>query len=186
MGNIGLYFGSFNPIHTGHLLVGEHMLNFGPFDEIWFVVSPQNPFKTNQSLFDENLRLKWVSQSIQTESRFKVCDAEFSLPKPSYTIQTLQFLQASYPHSFHIIMGADNLEKLHQWKHIEQICNLCEFHIYGRRNSAPPNIPENAVIRQYNSPFIDISATHIRELLSQGKSVRYLVPDAILSELEKQ
>jgi nicotinate-nucleotide adenylyltransferase len=184
MARIGLYFGSFNPIHIGHLIVAEYFLNHGPFDEVWFVVSPQNPFKTNDSLIDENLRLNWVRKATESEPRFVVCDAEFNLPKPSYTIQTLQFLQAAYPHQFDIIIGADNLQKLNEWKSIDEICQRCEFYVYGRRNTGPEIIPAAVVIHHFETPLIDISATHIRQQLSQGKSVRYLVPDSILTELE--
>ena len=184
MARVGLYFGSFNPIHMGHLIVAEYFLNHGPFDEVWFVVSPQNPFKANDSLFDENLRLNWTQKATATEPRFKVCDAEFNLPKPSYTIQTVQFLQSAHPHKFDIIIGADNLQKLKEWKSIDDICQRCDFYVYGRRYSGSENIPATGVIHPFETPLIDISATHIRQELSQGKSVRYLVPDCILSELE--
>lgn len=183
MARVGLYFGSFNPIHTGHLIVAEHMLNFGPFDLIWFVVSPQNPFKQSGDLLPQELRLDMVKAAIANEPRFAACDAEFSLPLPSFTVNTLEHLFGSTEHSFGIIMGADNLAKLPDWKDIARICELCEFHVYGRRNHDLQNPLSAARMHFYQAPMIDISATNIRQLWKEGRSLRYLVPDSVMDIL---
>lgn len=180
MARVGLYFGSFNPIHTGHLIVAEHMIEFGPFDEIWFVVSPHNPFKQETDLWPQQLRIDMVRAAISDEPRFRASDVEFSLPTPSYTRQTLAHLLATTEHSFGIIMGADNLHRLSEWKDIDYICSHCDFHIYGRRGSEMTNPLPAARMHFYQAPLIDISATRIRELHSMGKSLKYLLPEAVI------
>ncbi len=181
---IGLYFGSFNPVHNGHLIIAQHMMNSGHFDKIRFVVSPQNPFKNANELLDENLRYKMVSLAIKNNPAFEVSDAELDLPKPSYTIQTLDYLiKTEKQNAFSIILGSDNLEKLDQWKDIDQILRICDFHVYNRRGSQSISPKINANFTFHQAPFLDISATYIRELLHENKSVQYLVPDAILKYL---
>lgn len=178
--HIGLYFGSFNPIHNGHLIVAEYMRQFAPFDKIRFVVSPHNPFKEPDDLMDDTKRLEMVKAAIADNENFELSDIEFSLSKPSYTIQTLERFKSDENAKFSLIMGSDNIPKLHEWKDIDKIAEICSFHIYNRRGNEmiKPNI--DADFYFYEAPFIDISATHIRTLLAQKKSVRYLVPDKIL------
>lgn len=179
MAHVGLYFGSFNPIHNGHLIIARHMLNEGPFDEIWFVVSPQNPFKEQKDLLPQYLRLDMVKAAVEGNPQFRAMDIEFRLPLPSYTIQTLEHLLEKSSNTFSIVMGSDNLPRLHEWKEIDKLCALTDFHVYNRMGSELKSSVPNARIIPYTAPFLDISATHIRGLLQQNKSIRYLVPDAV-------
>jgi nicotinate-nucleotide adenylyltransferase len=178
MARIGLYFGSFNPIHTGHLMIAQHMLNEGPFDEIWFVVSPQNPFKEQKDLLPQNLRLDMVKAAVADNPQFRAMDIEFRLPLPSYTIQTVEHLLEKSNNHFSIIMGEDNLERLHEWKDINRLITLIDFHVYRRAETVKQHITLKADIKVYNTPLIDISATYIRQLLTKKCNTRYLVPDA--------
>ena len=179
MARIGLYFGSFNPIHHGHLIIAQHMLNEGPFDEIWFVVSPQNPFKEQKDLLPQNLRLELVNAAFKDNPQFRAMDIEFRLPVPSFTIQTLEHLLEKSSNTFSIVMGSDNLTRLHEWKDIAKLCALTDFHVYNRSGSDLKCTVNAARIIPYTAPFLDISATHIRSLLQQNKSIRYLVPEAV-------
>jgi nicotinate-nucleotide adenylyltransferase len=182
---IGLYFGSFNPIHIGHLIVAEYMIQQGFFDKIRFVVSPQNPFKEQTDLIPEMLRLNMVQAAIQDNTEFEVSDVEFALPRPSYTIQTLaHFWETESDHDFSIIMGSDNLEKLNTWKDIEKITEKCTIQVYQRHGSekAVPPIKGNFLL--HTAPFVDISATYIRKLIAEKKSLKYLVPNAAIPLLQ--
>ncbi len=182
---IGLYFGSFNPIHNGHLAVAQYMINSGVFDCIRFVVSPHNPFKSQDALFDENLRLNWVKLAISDNNSFECCDAEFHLPKPSYTINTLEyFLQQEPQHSFSIIIGSDNLHNIETWQQIETLCEKAAFHVYNRPG-ADIKLPSFGNFHLHHAPLIDISATYIRELLREKKSTQYLLPDVVRLDIEK-
>ena len=182
---IGLFFGSFNPIHNGHLIIAEHVLNFTDLKEVWFVVSPQNPFKNSNSLLNENHRINLVRTAIEGENRFKASNVEFKLPRPSYTVNTLAYLKEKYPqHEFGIIMGSDGFQNLPQWKNAEIIINQYPIYIYKRPGydidqSGP------AQIHILEAPLLQISSTHIRYLISERKSIRFLVPDAGLDEIER-
>lgn len=181
----GLYFGSFNPIHNGHLIIAQHVLNETDLKQVWFVVSPQNPFKQQKTLLNEYDRLHLVNLAIQKSTRFKAIDIEFGLPKPSYTINTLVYLQEKYPqHEFSIIMGSDSLQNLDKWKNAETIMERYSIYVYTR-----PGFPvtENKIAELHTlaAPLLEISATHIRELIQEGKSIRFLVPDIVLDEIEK-
>lgn len=179
----GLYFGSFNPIHNGHLIIANHILNEGVVDKIWFVVSPQNPFKKIENLANEYDRLHLVQTAIESDYRLKVTDIEFSLPKPSYTIHTLTYLKEKYPeNSFHIIMGSDSFQNLAKWKNYEVLIANYPIIIY-KRPGFEINNELNANIIEMQAPLLEISSTHIRELLRSGKSVKYLVPPAVEEEL---
>lgn len=180
----GLFFGSFNPIHQGHLIIAQHMLNTGKFDEIRFIVSPQNPFKTDSELWPEELRLQLVKLAIEGNQQLSASAIEFELPKPSYTIQTLARLRETEPgKSFSIIMGSDNLSALHLWKDIEILAGMCSFDVYKRSDSLKPETPVVADITVHEAPLLDISATHIRNLIKNGKSVRYLLPESVFQFL---
>lgn len=186
MARIGLFFGSFNPIHNGHLIIAQHMLNEGPFEEIWFVVSPQNPFKEQKDLLPQNLRFELVKAAVDDNPQFRAMDIEFRLPVPSFTIQTLEHLLEKSSNSFSIVMGSDNLPRLHEWKDIDKLCSLTDFHVYNRSGSDLQCSVPAARIMPYTAPFLDISATHIRSLLQQNKSIRYLVPEAVREMLTAQ
>ena len=186
MARIGLYFGSFNPIHNGHLIIAQHMLNEGPFDEIWFVVSPQNPFKEQKDLLPQNLRLELANAAVKDNPQFRAIDIEFRLPVPSFTIQTLEHLLEKSSNTYSIVMGSDNLPRLHDWKDIDKLCGLTDFHVYNRSGSNLTCSVPAARIIPYTAPFLDISATYIRGLLQQSKSIRYLVPEAVCKLLAQQ
>lgn len=183
--NIGLFFGSFNPIHHGHLIIAEHFLNETDLQEIWFVVSPHNPFKNSNTLLNEYHRIDLVIKAIEGETRLKASSVEFNLPKPSYTVNTLAYLSEKYPkHRFSIIMGSDGFQNLPQWKNAEVIIKNYPIYIYRRPGF---DIPEDtgASITVLDAPLLQISSTHIRELIAAGKSIRYLVPDPVKEEIEK-
>ncbi len=177
---IGLFFGSFNPIHIGHLIVANVMLSSTDLEQIWFVVSPQNPFKKNKSLLHEFDRLDMVEKAILDNNRFRAIDIEFSMPKPSYTIDTLIRLQEKYPqHHFKLIIGEDNLAQFPKWKNAEKIIEYFGLYVYPRPNADESPLKNHAQVRLVNAPLLDISATFIRESLKKGQSIRYMVPEAV-------
>nr|AUN35585.1 nicotinate-nucleotide adenylyltransferase [uncultured bacterium] len=181
---IGLYFGSFNPIHVGHLIISSHIANNSNLDEVWLVVSPKNPFKNSQTLLNENHRLNLARTAIEGEKKIKVSNVEFKLPKPSYTINTLTYLKEKYPErEFVIIMGSDSFQNLPNWKNAELIAKNHTIYIYKRQGFDIVN-SLNASIKVIDAPLLEISSTHIRNLLALGKSIRYLVPDNVKDEIE--
>lgn len=183
MSAIGLFFGSFNPIHTGHLILAEYFVSHCALDEVWLVVSPNNPLKNGSDLLPQTDRLRWVRMSIADNPLLKACDIEFTLSTPSYTIHTLNALAAQYPeHSFHLIMGQDNLEQLHLWKSYEEILNNYPVLVYPRHGSRGCALEKHPGVRMVDAPLLEISATRIRELHASGHSVRYLLPDSVYQE----
>lgn len=182
---IGLYFGSFNPIHVAHLIIANHILNETAIQKIWFVVSPQNPLKPSSGLLNEYHRLHLVKLALGDDTRMKASDIEFALPKPSYTITTLAYLREKYPeHQFCIIMGSDSFQNLHKWKNHELILRDYEIYIYRRPGFETFN-SGNETITVVNAPLLELSATQIRKYIKEGKSIRYLVPDSVRDEIEK-
>jgi len=182
--NIGLYFGSFNPIHIGHLIIANHVLNETSINKIWFIISPQNPFKESKTLLNEFDRLHLVRLATQDDNRIKCSDIEFNLPKPSYTSNTLAFLSEKYPeHQFSIIMGSDSYQNLDKWKNYETIINNYPVYVYKREgHEIKKTFDKEAVI--LNAPIIQISASQIREHIRSAKSIRYLVPEIVREEIE--
>lgn len=180
---VGLYFGSFNPIHTGHLIIANHILNETSLQKVWFVVSPQNPFKPSASLLNEYDRLHLVQKAIEKDDRLWASNIEFSLPKPSYTAHTLTYLKEKHPsHRFTIIMGSDSFQNLGNWKNAETIIGNYPIIIYERPGFEVKN-GLGAKITVMDAPLLQISATHIRELVKAGKSIKYLVPSVIEEEI---
>jgi nicotinate-nucleotide adenylyltransferase len=183
--NVGLYFGSFNPVHTGHLIIANHLLNYSDLEKIWFVVSPQNPFKENNSLLNEYNRLHLLKSATEDDSRIKVLDIEFNLPKPSYTATTLMHLEEKFPgNNYSMIMGSDSFQNLHKWKNYESIIKNYSIYIYPRPGFEIKN-NINAKIKVVDAPLLQISATNIRQMIREKKSIRYLVPDKVRDEIEK-
>jgi nicotinate-nucleotide adenylyltransferase len=181
---IGLYFGSFNPIHVGHLIISSHIVSNTDLDEVWLVVSPQNPFKNSQTLLNENHRLNLVRTALDGEKKIRASNVEFKLPKPSYTINTLTYLKEKYPNNdFVIIMGSDSFQNFPNWKNALLIAKDYPVYIYKRPGFEISN-PLNAAIKIMQAPLLEISSTHIRNLLATGKSIRYLVPDNVKDEIE--
>lgn len=182
---IGLYFGSFNPVHTGHLIIASHVINTTAIQQVWFVVSPQNPFKKSASLLNEYQRLHMVSIAIDGETKLRASNAEFKLPKPSYTIDTLVYLKEKYPENeFAIIMGSDGFQNLDKWKNYETLIKEHAIYIYKRPGfEITKTFGAQTII--LDAPLLDISSTRIRNLITEKKSIRYLVPDIVKEEIEK-
>lgn len=180
MKRVGLFFGSFNPIHIGHLMLAQYMLNNVDIDEIWLVVSPQNPFKQNTQLADARHRINMAKLATANNDRIKICDIELSLPVPSYTIDTLRALEQTYDeYEYSIIMGGDNLEGLPRWKEADKLMQNYRIIVYPRPGSTPA-IPENARIEIVEAPQIDISSTLLRKWIREGKSVMYFTDEKVL------
>lgn len=181
---IGLYFGSFNPVHTGHLIIASHVVNETDLNQVWLVVSPQNPFKQSASLLNEYQRLHLIKSAIDGENNLRASSVEFNLPKPSYTIDTLVYLKEKFPeHEFFIVMGSDGFQNLHKWKNYEVIVSNYSFYIY-KRPGFEITETHGAKVKIMNAPLLEISSTHIRKLVKEKKSIRYLVPDVVKEEIE--
>jgi nicotinate-nucleotide adenylyltransferase len=182
---VGLYFGSFNPIHIGHLIIASHFLNFTDLEKIWFIISPQNPFKQKENLLNEYNRLYLLKLAIEDDKRMKASDIEFSLPKPSYTATTLIHLEEKYPgHQFSIIMGSDSFQNLHKWKNYETIVKNYSIYVYLRQGYEVQN-HINARLKIVDAPLLQISSTEIRKMIKEKKSIHYLVPDKVRDEIER-
>lgn len=177
---VGLFFGSFNPIHVGHLVIANYMLEYTDLERIWFVVSPQNPLKNKQTLLDEKQRLHLVQLAIGDTNKYKASNIEFKLPQPSYTINTLTHLQEKFPqHQFALIMGADNLQSFHKWKNYEEILKQYELFVYPRTNSTGGNLTKHPKVKMVNAPLMELSSTFIRDAIKNKKDVRYYMPDEV-------
>lgn len=183
---IGLFFGSFNPIHVGHLIIAEHIACSTDLDQVWFVVSPQNPFKEKKNLLNEYDRLHLVNLAIEDNDKLKASDIEFKMPKPSYTIDTLTYLKEKHPNdSFSLIMGSDNLENLHKWKNADILLKEYPFFVYNRPGHTDTKNAENAMVTFLDAPQLKISSTFIRKSLKEQKSVKYILHDKVLKEIER-
>ena len=183
---IGLYFGTFNPVHNGHLIIANYILQYAKLDQVWLIVSPQNPFKQNHSLLNEYHRFFLVQKALEGESKIRAVDFEFNLPKPSYTINTLTYLQEKYPeHEFGIIMGSDSLQNLDRWKNAELIIKNFPLYIYERQGYPMRDDLDDAMIIDMKAPLLNISSSLIRRMWKEGKSIRYLVPDGVNEEILK-
>ncbi len=180
---VGLFFGSFDPIHIGHLIIANHILNETDLRKIWFVVSPHNPLKPSSSLLNEYDRFHLVQKAVEENNKMRAIDIEFYLPKPSYTVHTLAYLQEKYPaYSFKIIMGSDSFQNLNKWKNFETIIANYPIIIF-KRPGFEIEKKLNAQIEILQAPLLEISATHIRALLREGKSIKYLVPEKVEEEI---
>ncbi len=178
---VGLFFGSFNPIHIGHLIVSNTVYDYTDVDEIWFVVSPLNPHKRqSRSLIHEFDRIDMVERAIEDQHNFKAIDIEFHLPKPNYTVNTLVYLEEKFPdHEFRIIIGEDNLVSFKKWKNYEVILENYGLIVYPRPNTNDSDLKEHQNVTFVVAPQIDISASFIRKNVKLGKSIKYLVPDKV-------
>lgn len=180
---IGLYFGSFNPIHMGHLIVANTIRQQANLSEVWFVISPLSPFKKQTDLLHHFDRYELVKQAIADNYHLRPCDVEFNMPQPNYTVKTLTVLQEKHPDkTFSLIIGEDNLAGLHKWKNYETLLKYHNVLVYPRPGN-PKNYPlkDHPSVVRIDAPVIDISATFIRKLIKQGKSIRYLVPDSAVT-----
>ena len=183
---IGLFFGSFNPVHNGHLMLANYMVQTTDLNKVWFVVSPHNPLKDKKTLLGEYDRLNLINLAIENNPKLKASDIEFKLPQPSYTIDTLSYLKDKFPkHEFTLIMGSDNLTTLHKWKNYQQLIEQYPIIVYQRRGFTKDPFPEVKTIQHIKFPFIDISSTFIREQIKKGISVRYFMPDVVWQYIEE-
>lgn len=182
---IGLYFGSFNPVHVGHLIIATHIINNTDLQQVWLVISPHNPLKASSSLLNEYDRFHLVQSALEGETKLKASNIEFQLPKPSYTVDTLSYLKEKYPqHEFAIIMGSDSFCNLTKWKNYKVIVKNTPLYIYERQGFTIVN-DLNANIHLLKAPLLQISSTQIRDLIKQKKSIRYMVPDIVKEEIEQ-
>jgi nicotinate-nucleotide adenylyltransferase len=184
---IGLFFGSFNPIHNGHLIIANIMANYTNLQQVWFVITPHNPHKKQDSLLHEFDRYDMVEKAIADNYKLKACDIEFHLPRPSYTIDTLVHISEKYPqHEFSLIMGGDNLASLKKWKNYEQILKYYHIYVYKRPNVQPTEFDEHPHITFVEAPMLDISATFIRQAIQQSKSIKYLLPEVVEEHIHRK
>jgi nicotinate-nucleotide adenylyltransferase len=176
---IGLYFGSFNPIHTGHLIIANYVAYNTDLDKVWLVVSPHNPLKPSASLLNEHNRLHLVELGVEGEPKLRASNIEFTLPRPSYTIDTLTYLTEKFPtQEFTVIMGSDSFQNITRWKNYEQLIKHYPIYVYERPGH-PVTDTFGAQVEILKAPMLDISATTIRQFVKDGKSIRYLVPDNV-------
>ena len=198
---IGLYFGTFNPIHIGHLVIANYMVEYTDLDEVWLVVSPQNPLKNKATLLSDIHRLAIVRAAIEDNPKLKACDIEFKLPKPSYTATTLAYLAEKYPkNEFSLIMGEDNLRTLHKWFNYEVILKNYSFYVYPRVLTEQEEIIINKSIEEQQvnefgilpnvhicneAPIMKISATFIRNAIKHGKDIRYLLTEPVRKYIDE-
>lgn len=185
---IGLYFGSFNPIHVGHMIIANHMTEFSDLDEVWFVVTPHSPFKKKSSLLADHHRYQVVLVATEDYSKLKPSNIEFGLPQPNYTINTLVSLIEKYPqHEFNLIMGEDNLKYFHKWKNNEMILQNHELYVYPRvfKNKEVSKFQDHPKVHFVDAPIIEISSTFIRKNIHQKKDIRALLPFKVWNYIDE-
>jgi len=174
---VGLFFGSFNPIHIGHMIVAAYMREFSDLDQVWFVISPQNPLKDKNTLLADHHRLMLVKTAIEDDPEFGVSDIEFKMPKPSYTIDTLTWLSEKHPQNeFVLIAGTDILGSFHKWKNYHVLLEYYKIYIYNRPGFDPGKYRNNPAIRFFDAPLVEISSSFIRKAIAEERDVRYMVP----------
>ena len=185
---VGLFFGTFNPIHIGHLVIANHLVEFSDLDQVWFVVTPQSPFKVKQSLLDNYQRLEMVYRATEDYTKLKPSDIEFTLPQPNYTVNTLAHLYEKYPtYEFALIMGKDNLKSFHKWKNYEVILENHDLYVYPRisNESQENKLQENKKVHLIDAPIMEISSTFIRNSIKAGKNVKPLLPEKVWQYLDE-
>lgn len=185
---VGLYFGTFNPIHVGHLIIANHMVEFSDLDEVWFVVTPQSPHKKKQSLLDDHHRYELVYLAVEDYPKLRPSDIEFKLSQPNYTVHTLAHISEKYPtKEFSLIMGEDNLKTFHKWKNYETILEHHSIYIYPRigGGKVKNQFRDHPKVYRVEAPIIQISATHIRDSIKSGKNVRSLMPEKVWNYVDE-
>lgn len=176
---IGLFFGTFNPIHVGHLTIANHLAEYSDLDQVWFVVTPQSPFKKKSSLLDNIHRYQLVDRAVEQYPKLKASDIEFKLTQPNYTINTLVHLEEKYPeYEFALIMGEDNLKGFHKWKNYEQILENYSLYVYPRISEGiiETQFQDHPKIKHVDAPIMQLSATFIRKAIKEGKNIRPMLP----------
>ncbi|WP_432412137.1 nicotinate (nicotinamide) nucleotide adenylyltransferase [Rasiella sp. SM2506] len=186
---IGLYFGTFNPIHVGHLTIANHMVEFGGLDEVWMVVTPHNPHKKKSTLLDNHHRIAMVDIALEQYPKIKSSKIEFDLPQPNYTVNTLVVLQEKYPEQqFCLIMGEDNLKSLHKWKNYEVILERYPIYVYPRISGevkVSASVLESNSITKVAAPIMELSSTFIRKAIKNGKNIRPMLPQNVWEYLDE-
>lgn len=184
---IGLFFGSFNPIHIGHLIIANYMANFTELDEVWFVVSPQNPFKEKKSLGNMYDRLEMVNLAIEGLEKLRASDIEFNLPQPSYTIDTLVYLREKYPNKdFVLIMGEDNLAGLLKWKNADIILRDYRIIVYPRPGYDGGDLKNHPSVTMTDTPVMELSSTFVRKAIKENKNIKFFTPDKVIEFIDKK
>lgn len=185
---IGLFFGSFNPIHIGHLVIANHLVEHSNLDQIWFVVTPHSPFKKKSSLLDNYQRLEMVYRATKDYTKLKPCDIEFNLPQPNYTINTLVYLQEKYPkHHFSLIMGEDNLKSFHKWKNYGLILENHHIYIYPRlsKGQVETQFSNHKKIHRIDAPIMELSSTFIRKSIKDKKNIQPMLPQHVWEYIDE-
>jgi nicotinate-nucleotide adenylyltransferase len=185
---IGLYFGTFNPIHIGHLAIANHMAEYSDLEKIWMVITPHNPFKKKSSLLDNHQRYQMVQRALEDYDKMEASTIEFDLPQPNYTVNTLAHLSEKYPeHDFCLIMGEDNLKSLHKWKNFETILEFHEIYVYPRiaEGVVETQFDNHPKIHSVDAPIMEISSTAIRKGVAAGKNVQPLLPQAVFRYMDE-
>lgn len=189
MKKVGLYFGTFNPIHIGHLVIANHMVEFSDLDEVWFVVTPQSPFKVKKTLLDNHHRYEMVYEATKEYSKLQPSKIEFDLPQPNYTVNTLVHLGEKYPsgYSFSLIMGEDNLKGLHKWKNYETILENHNIYVYPRVSEGvvETQFTHHNKIHRVNAPIMEISSTFIRKEHKKGKNIKPMLPPEVWTYMDE-
>lgn len=187
MKRVGLFFGSFNPVHIGHLVIANYMANFTKLEEVWFVVSPQNPFKEKKSLGNMYDRLEMVNLALENSDKLRASDIEFHLPQPSYTIDTLTHLSERYPnHEFVLIMGEDNLAGLHKWKNADILLRDYKIAVYPRPGYDGGKLKEHPSVTVTDTPLMELSSTFIRKAIKERKNIQFFTPEKVLDFIDKK
>ncbi|HEY0896536.1 MAG TPA: nicotinate (nicotinamide) nucleotide adenylyltransferase [Sphingobacteriaceae bacterium] len=185
--NIGLFFGSFNPIHTGHLIIANYMANHTDLDQVWLVVSPHNPLKKKSDLINMYDRLEMARLATEQAANIRVSDVEFQLPQPSYTIDTLTHLRERYPeHAFTLIMGSDNLVSLKKWKNYELLLRDYRIAVYPRPGHTDSELVAHPAVKITSTPLMELSSTFIRQSIRAGRNMMYFVPDNVLQFIDSK
>lgn len=185
---IGLYFGTFNPIHVGHLIIANHLAEHSDLDQVWFVVTPHSPFKKKSSLLDDHQRLEMVYLATKDYSKLKESNIEFSLPQPNYTVNTLSYLEEKYPaYDFALIMGEDNLKSFPKWKNFDVILARHSIYIYPRisNGNIEHQFMDHPNIIKVNAPIMELSSTFIRKSIKTGKNVKPMLPEHVWNYLDE-
>lgn len=186
MKKVGLFFGSFNPIHIGHMILAEYMVEYTDLKELWFIPSPHNPLKEKKSLLADHHRLALVKQAIEEDDRFKVEDLEFKMPQPSYTIDTLIRLSEKHPkNEFVLICGTDIFKSFHKWKNYEELLKHYSFYVYNRPGSDLGEFSEHPKIKLFNAPLIEISSSDIRKSIKESKDIKYMLPENVYTYIQE-
>lgn len=182
----GLYFGSFNPIHVGHMVIANYLIEYGSIDQLWFIVSPQSPHKERKTLLADYHRLELVRRAVDDDDRFKVSDIEFKLPSPSYTIDTLTYLDEKYPENeFLIIMGADGLKHFYKWKNADMLEKKYHRLVYPRPSVDPKDFVNQKNYTLIDAPQMEISSSFIRKAIRSGKNVRHFLPEKVFRYIDE-